>query len=121
MTRFSGQRAPKRAGADSITREAYSREVISHGFWPGRGAIQQPAFYAYAVPEPPGFKDALVRPAAGFYSKDLSEFLLPYEAVRTAASPEKELTAFLDSTYDRAAALAEWNRADLERKGEATK
>lgn len=121
VTRFSGQRAPKRAGADSITREAYSHEVISHGFWPGGGAIQQPAFYAYAAPEPPGFKDALVRPAAGFYSKDLSEFILPYEAVRTAASPEKELTAFLDSTYDRAAALAEWNRADLERKGEATK
>ena len=116
VTRFSGQRAPARAGADPITREAYSHEVISHGFWPGSGAIQQPAFYAYAAPEPAGFKDAAVRPAAAYYSKDLSEFLLPYEAVRTAASPEKELTEFLDSTYDRAAALAKWNRADLERK-----
>ena len=116
VTRFSGQRAPVRAGADSITREAYSHEVISHGFWPGSGAIQQPAFYAYAAPEPEGFKEALVRPAAAFYSKDLSEFILPYEAVRAAASPEKELTAFLESTYERAAALAQWNRADLERK-----
>jgi hypothetical protein len=116
VTRFSGQRAPARAGADPITREAYSHEVISHGFWPGSGAIRQPAFYAYAAPEPAGFKDAAVRPAAAYYSKDLSEFLLPYEAVRTAASPEKELTEFLDSTYDRAAALAKWNRADLERK-----
>ena len=116
VTRFSGQRAPARAGADPITLEAYSHEVISHGFWPGSGAIRQPAFYAYAAPEPAGFKDAAVRPAAAYYSKDLSEFLLPYEAVRTAASPEKELTEFLDSTYDRAAALAKWNRADLERK-----
>ncbi|HKB82023.1 MAG TPA: DUF5996 family protein [Burkholderiales bacterium] len=121
VTRFSGKRAPARAGADSITREAYSHEVISHGFWPGSGAIQQPAFYAYAAPEPAGFRDAQVRPADAFYSKDLSEFLLPYEAVRTAASPEKELTAFLESTYDRAAELAAWNRADLEREGVTTK
>jgi hypothetical protein len=121
VTRFSGQRAPARAGADSITREAYSHEVISHGFWPGSGPIQQPAFYAYAAPEPAGFKDTAVRPAAAYYSKDLSEFILPYEAVRTAASPEKELTAFLESTYDRAAVLAKWNRADLERKRETTK
>jgi hypothetical protein len=121
VTRFSGQRAPARAGADSITREAYSHEVISHGFWPGSGPIQQPAFYAYAAPEPAGFKDTAVRPAAAYYSKDLSEFILPYEAVRTAASPAKELTAFLESTYDQAAALAKWNRADLERKAEATK
>ena len=121
VTRFSGRRAPERAGADSITVEAYSHEVISHGFWPGSGAIQEPAFYAYAAPEPDGFKDAVIRPAAAFYSKDLSEFILPYEAVRTAASPEKELTAFFESTYDLAAGLAIWNRADLERKKEATK
>ena len=115
VTRFSGKRAPERAGADSITREAYSHEVISHGFWPGSGPIQQPAFYAYAAPEPARFRDAAVCPAAAFYSKDLSEFILPYEAVRTAASPAKELAVFLESTYDRAAALAEWNRTDLER------
>jgi hypothetical protein len=116
VTRFSGRRAPERAGADSIMREAYSHEVISHGFWPGSGAIQQPAFYAYAAPEPAGFKDAAVRPAAAFYSRELSEFILPYEAVRTAASPAADLGAFLDSTYERAATLAEWKRADLERK-----
>ena len=116
VTRFSGRRAPERIGADSITREAYSHEVISHGFWPGSGAVQQPAFYAYAAPEPAGFKDAVVRPAAAFYSKDLSEFILPYEAVRTATSPAADLGAFLESTYDRAATLAEWNSAELERK-----
>ena len=116
VTRFSGRRAPERAGADSITREAYSHEVISHGFWPGGGAIQQPAFYAYAAPEPAGFKEAAVRPSAAFYSGELSEFILPYEAVRTATSPEAELAAFLDTTYERAAALANWQRADLERK-----
>ncbi len=115
VTRFSGRRAPVRAGADAITVEAYSHEVISHGFWPGSGAIQEPAFYAYAAPEPAGFKDAVIRPATAFYSKDLSEFILPYEAVRTAASPEKELTAFFESTYDLAVDLAKWNRADLER------
>ncbi len=116
LTRFSGRRAPERPGADAITREAYSHEVISHGFWPGSGAIQEAAFYAYAVPEPAGFKDEIVRPAAAFYSKDLSIFILPYEAVRTAASPPAELTAFLKSTYDTAATLAGWNRLELERK-----
>ncbi|PYS01636.1 MAG: hypothetical protein DMG12_15170 [Acidobacteria bacterium] len=116
LTRFSGRRAPERPGADAITREAYSHEVISHGFWPGSGAIQEAAFYAYAVPEPAGFKDEIVRPAAAFYSKDLSIFILPYEAVRTAASPPAELTAFLESTYDTAATLAGWNRLELERK-----
>jgi hypothetical protein len=115
VTRFSGRRAPARAGADPITAEAYSHEVISHGFWPGSGAIQEAAFYAYAAPEPPDLKDTTIRPAAAFYSKDLSEFILPYEAVRTAASPEKELTAFFETTYDAAARLASWNRADLER------
>jgi hypothetical protein len=115
VTRFSGRRAPARAGADTITAEAYSHEVVSHGFWPGSGAIQQPAFYAYATPEPAGFKDATIRPAAAFYSKDLSEFILPYDAVRSALSPEQELTAFFESTYDPAARLANWNRADLER------
>jgi hypothetical protein len=115
LTRFSGRPAPARPGADSITREAYSHEVISHGWWPGSGPVQEPAFYAYAAPEPPGLKEAAVRPAAAFYSRDLSEFLLPYEAVRRAASPEDDLTAFLETTYDRAASLAGWDRAALER------
>ena len=116
VTRFSGRRAPPRPDADSITREAYSHEVISHGFWPGSGAIREPAFYAYAAPEPQGFRDAPVRPAAAFYSTDFSEFILPYEAVRTAASPAAELTSFLESTYDEAAKLANWNRGELERR-----
>jgi Family of unknown function (DUF5996) len=116
VTRFSGRRAPERPGADVITREAYSHEVISHGFWPGSGAVAEPAFYAYAAPEPAGFKDAAVQPAAAVYNRDFNEFILPYEAVRTAASPAEDLTAFLASTYDAAATLAGWNRADLERK-----
>jgi hypothetical protein len=91
VTRFSGRRAPPRPDADSITREAYSHEVISHGFWPGSGAIREPAFYAYAAPEPQGFRGAPVRPAAAFYSTDFFEFILPYEAVRNAASPAAEL------------------------------
>ena len=115
VTRFSGRRAPERSGADRITREAYSHEVISHGFWPGGGAVQEPAFYAYAAPEPEGLKAATIEPAAAYYNKELSEFILPYEAVRTAASPADDLTAFLNSTYGRAADLARWNRPDLER------
>jgi hypothetical protein len=115
VTRFSGRRAPERPGADPITREAYSHEVISHGFWPGGGAMPEPAFYAYAAPEPAGLKTAKVLPAAAFYSPDFSEFLLPYEAVRTAKSPEADLTSFLTSTYNAAADLAKWNRSELER------
>src|SRR4051794_9660520 len=116
VTRFSGRRAPERPGADAMTREAYSHEVISHGFWPGGGAVAEPAFYAYAAPEPPGLKDAPLRPAAAFYSRDFNEFILPYEAVRTAASPADDLTAFLTSTYEAAATLGGWHRSDLERK-----
>jgi hypothetical protein len=115
-TRFSGRRAPDRPGADAITKESYSHEVISHGFWPGGGAIQEPAFYAYAAPEPTGFKEVSVQPGAAFYSKDMSEFFLPYEAVRTTRSPESDLTAFLKTTYDAAASLGKWDRADLERR-----
>jgi hypothetical protein len=115
VTRFSGRRAPERPGADAITREAYSHEVISHGWWPGGGAVDEPAFYAYAAPEPPGFKTAHVEPAAAFYSPDFSEFILPYEAVRTAASPDAALYAFLRTTYDAGAALADWDRGALER------
>ena len=116
VTRFSGRRAPERPGADAMTREAYSHEVISHGFWPGGGAIAEPVFYAYAAPEPPGFKTASVRPGAAFYSNEMNEFFLPYEAVRTTASPDEAVTAFLASTYDAGAARAGWNRAELDRK-----
>jgi len=115
VTRFSGRRAPERSGADAITREAYSHEVISHGWWPGGGAVDEPAFYSYAAPEPKGFRKASVQPSAASYNETLSEFILPYEAVRTAASPEKELQAFLRSTYEAGAKLAKWDRADLER------
>jgi hypothetical protein len=117
VTRFSGRPAPARPAADSITREAYSHEVISHGFWPGSGPVQEPAFYAYAAPEPPGFRTAVVKPSAAYYSQDLSEFILPYEAVRTADSPAGDLTAFMESTYAAAADLAAWDRSGLERRG----
>jgi len=116
VTRFSGRRAPERPGADPITRESYSHEVISHGFWPGSGAITQPAFYSYAAPEPAGFKNASVQPGAAFYSSDLSEFILPYDAVRTSRSPDADLNAFLETTYAAAADLAQWSRAELERR-----
>ena len=116
VTRFSGRRAPERPGADPITRESYSHEVISHGFWPGSGPAPEPMFYAYAAPEPAGFKNAAVQPAAAFYSTDFSEFLLPYESVRTAKSPEDNLTAFLASTYSAGADLGKWNRAEVERR-----
>jgi hypothetical protein len=115
LTRFSGRRAPERPGADPVTRESYSHEVVSHGWWPGGGAIEEPAFYAYAAPEPTGFSSTKVEPSAAFYSKDLKEFLLPYEAVRSAASPEKMLMAFLQSTYEAGANLGNWDRRELER------
>jgi hypothetical protein len=117
VTRFSGRLAPPREGP-AFMREAYSHEVISHGFWPGSGPILEPSFYAYAVPEPAGFKEAQVRPAAAFYHRELGEFLLPYEAVRTAASPDQEIAAFIESTYDRGATLARWDRTVLERARE---
>ena len=114
VTRFSGRLAPPREGP-AFMREAYSHEVISHGFWPGSGTILEPAFYAYAVPEPAGLKEARVEPAAAYYHRDMGEFLLPYEAVRTAADPAAVIEAFVNSTYDRAATLGNWDRAALER------
>lgn len=117
VTRFSGRRAPERPGADSITRESYSHEVISHGFWPGSGAVSKPSFYAYAAPEPAGLKETKVSPSAAFYSADFSDFILPYDAVRTATSPETDVMSFLNSTYNAAADLAHWNRAELESVG----
>jgi hypothetical protein len=116
VTRFSGRRAPAREGP-AFMREAYSHEVISHGFWPGSGPVLQPAFYSYAVPEPPGFKEARVDPGAAFYHREMGEFVLPYEAVRTSAAPEKAIAAFVDTTYAQAATLGGWDRATLERAG----
>ncbi len=115
VTRFSGRRAPERPGADSITREAYSHEVISAGFWPGGGDVKGAAFYAYAAPEPPGFADQKVKPAAAFYHPGMKEFLLMYDDVRGAASPREALLSFLQSTYDAGAKLARWDRKELER------
>jgi hypothetical protein len=115
VTRFSGRRAPERPGADSITREAYSHEVSSAGFWPGGGDIQGPAFYSYAAPEPAGFPQRSVRPQAAFYHPQLKEFLLMYDDVRTAGSPKTALMEFLQSTYDAAADTGNWDRRTLER------
>ena len=114
-TRFSGRRAPERPGADTITREAYSHEVWSAGFWPGGAGVAGPAFYAYAAPEPPGFSAAAVRPAGAFYHPELKEFLLMYDDARRAPSPPQALAAFLESTYDAAADLGGWDRASLQR------
>lgn len=114
VTRFSGRPAPPREGP-AFMRDAYSHEVISHGFWPGSGPVREASFYAYAVPEPDGLKDAEVRPSAAYYNREFNEFILPYEAVRTSADPEEAIRQFIDSTYDRAATLAGWDRAALER------
>ncbi len=111
-TRFSGRPAPPRKGA--ISGPAYSQEVSSAGFWPGGGVVDGPAFYAYAVPKPPGIENAQVRPAEAKWNTQLSEFILMYDDVRRAASPEESLFEFLESTYDAAASLAKWDRAALE-------
>jgi Family of unknown function (DUF5996) len=120
VTRFSGRRAPERSGADSITREAYSHEVSSVGFWPGGGEIKGAAFYSYMAPEPQGFREARVRPDAGFYQPKLGEFLLMYEDVRRAASPSAALLEFCQSTYESGAKLANWDRQSLEREPESS-
>ena len=119
VTRFSGRVAPPHPGGipnlpDRVTRDAYSHEVSSCGFWAGGGPIAYPAFYAYAYPEPAGFAAAPVRPAQAFYSADVREFILPYDAVRTAADPDSTLLEFVQSTYDAAADSARWDRAALE-------
>lgn len=126
VTRFSGRRAPEHPGGvpglpDRVTREAYSHEVSSCGFWPGGGPIPYAAFYSYAYPEPAGFADAPLKPSAAFYSTDLREFLLPYEAVRQAESPDGALLDFLQSTYEAAANLAGWDRDALERVSDPRK
>ncbi len=119
VTRFSGRPAPTHPGGvphlpDAVAREAYSHEVSSCGFWPGGGPVPYPAFYSYAYPAPAGFRDAVVRPAAAGYHAELGEFLLPYDAVRTAAEPDRVLLDFLQSTYEAAANLGAWDRAALE-------
>jgi hypothetical protein len=119
VTRFSGRSAPPHPGgvpnvADWVMEEAYSHELASAGFWPGTG-LGEAAFYAYAYPEPEGYRTSSVRPDAAYYSDDLGEYVLPYEAVRTADEPDEMLLAFLQSTYEAAADLGDWDRAALER------
>lgn len=115
VSRFSGRRAPERLGADAMTREAYSHEVSSVGFWPGSGDIKDAAFYSYMVPEPQGFREARVRPDAAFYQKQLGEFILMYEDVRKAESPSASLLDFCQSTYEAGAGFGNWDRNGLER------
>lgn len=121
VTRFSGRTAPVHPGGipnlpDRVTREAYSHEVSSCGFWSGTAPIDYPAFYAYAYPQPAGFAEARVRPDGAFYSTDFGEFIFPYDRVRESPSPDDTLLEFLQSTYVAAADLAKWDRAALERR-----
>ena len=120
VTRFSGQGAPEHPGGvpnlpDSITREAYDQQLSSAGFWPGGGPIDYPAFYSYAYPAPEGFEKSKVQPSEAFFDAGLVEFILPYDAVRTAADPDAALLSFLQSTYEAAAIAAGWDRENLER------
>ena len=115
VTRFSGRRAPEMPNADRITREGYSHEVSSIGWWPGDASVKHPAFYAYAAPEPEGFGKAPLHPAAAFYDTKLSQFQLKYDDMRRDASPRQALLDFCQSTYEAAAILGKWNRAELER------
>ena len=124
VTRFSGRRAPEHPGGiphlpDWITREAYSHEVSSCGFWPGNEQMPEAIFYSYAYPEPEGFSKKMIRPESGGYNPDLREFVLPYENVRQSSSPEDTLLEFLQSTYEAAADSAAWDRTELERIGQS--
>jgi hypothetical protein len=120
LTRFSGRTAPTHPGAPNcglfVMIEAYSHEVSSCGFWPGGGPIDDPAFYAYSYPEPQGFKDYSIQPRDAYYHAGISEFLLPYDVVRTSGSPDEVLLSFLQSTYEAAAICAGWDRPALERQ-----
>jgi hypothetical protein len=116
VTRFSGRPAPPRPGADAITREAYSHEVISAGFWPGNGGFGTPAFYAYAAPEPDGLGRQTIQPVRASYSDTMKEFLLKYDDARAEEFPADAIMAFLESTYEAAAGLAGWDRKSLERR-----
>ena len=115
VTRFSGRRAPEKPGADPITREAYSHEVSSVGFWPGGGGIADPAFYSYMAPQPEGFRDTKVLPESSRYDVGLGEFILMYDDVRDTATPSDTLLRFCQSTYEAGARLAQWDRSSLER------
>src|SRR5919112_4263205 len=119
VTRFSGRTAPEHPGSPNLSRsvaiEAYSHEVSSCGFWPGGGPIDEPVFYAYAYPEPQGFKDYSIQPPEAFYHTGMGEFLLPYDVVRMSDSPNKILLYFLQSSYEAAAICANWDRRTLER------
>jgi len=115
VTRFSGRRAPERPEADAMTREAYSHEVSSVGWWPGDNRLKVPSFYAYAAPEPTGFRTAVIKPSAVYYTEVLGGFYLPYDEVRLASDPEQTLLDFCHTTYDAAADLGHWDRAALER------
>jgi Family of unknown function (DUF5996) len=115
LTRFSGRRAPESKDASRMMREAMSHEEISVGFWPGSGAVTEPAFYAYARPEPPALATASVRPAAAYYSRELADFILPYERVRTAFRPDDAVLEFYQTVYDASADLLRWDRAALDR------
>jgi hypothetical protein len=121
VTRFSGRVAPPHPGApglpDAVTREGYSHEVSSAGFWPGGPGVEEAIYYAYAYPSPDGFAAAPVRPEAAYFHEGMGEFVLPYEAVRRAPSPADALLEFLQSTYEAAADLGAWDRAALERQG----
>ena len=114
-TRFSGRPAEPPKGANHITRLAEDQENIAAGFWPGGGKVDGPAFYAYTYPEPAGFKTARVKPSSAYYNADLGEFILMYDDMRQADSPEETLLAFLQSTYEAGANLAHWDRQRLER------
>jgi hypothetical protein len=115
VTRFSGRRAPQREGADSMTREAYSHEVSSCGFWPGDRRLKNAIFYAYSAPSPPGLEGASVRPEAAYWDRQLGEFILKYDDARAAASPEESILDFCQSAYEAGAKLAQWDRENLER------
>ena len=117
VTRFSGRRAPERPGADPITREAYSQEVISAGWWPGSGDVSGPAYYCYAAPEPSGFAQQSVHPEQAFYHPQMKEFLLMYDDVRKSPSPRDALLKFMQSTYEAGANQGKWDRKALERNG----
>lgn len=116
VTRFSGRPAPPREGADSITKEAYSHEVSSVGFWPGDGRLALPAFYSYAAPEPPGFREARIEPRPAYYHRELAGFYLHYDAMRGSPDPDAALMEFCRSAYDAAATAGRWDRTALERK-----
>jgi hypothetical protein len=119
VSRFSGRTAPEHPGvpfcARSVMVEAYSHEVSSCGFWPGGAPVNEPIFYAYAYPEPKGFKDYSIQPSEAFYHNEMREFILPYNVVRTSKSPDKVLQSFLQSTYEAVARCAKWDRSALER------